>query len=133
MPDREKVIKGLECCIDPLKARCPECPYYPCYDEDTSSEKLLADALALLKAQETRIMSREEIENADGYFWFEDKAQRVMEARYFRKGILFEIGCLPFTSKKLNWETYGTLWRYWTAMPTEGQRKAVMWDGNEQA
>lgn len=52
MPDQEKVLKGLECCIDPLKARCPECPYYPCYDEDTTSEKLLADALALLKEQE---------------------------------------------------------------------------------
>lgn len=52
MDDREKVLKGLECCIDPLKARCPECPYYPCYDEDTTSEKLLADSLALLKEQE---------------------------------------------------------------------------------
>ena len=52
MADREKVIKGLTCCMNPLKARCPECPYYPCYDEDTTSEKLLADALALLKEQE---------------------------------------------------------------------------------
>lgn len=52
MVDREKVIKGLECCIDPLKARCPECPYYPCYDQDTTSEQLLADALELLKEQE---------------------------------------------------------------------------------
>lgn len=52
MPDREKVIKGLECCIDPLKARCPECPYYPCYDQETTSEQLLADALELLKGQE---------------------------------------------------------------------------------
>lgn len=52
MADRGKVLKGLECCIDPLKARCPECPYYPCYDEDTTSEKLLADSLALLKEQE---------------------------------------------------------------------------------
>ena len=51
MTDREKVLRGLECCIDPLKARCPECPYYPCYDEDTTSEKLLADALVLLKGQ----------------------------------------------------------------------------------
>jgi len=52
MPDMEKAIKGLECCTDPLKARCPECPYYPCYDQDTTSEKLLADALELLKEQE---------------------------------------------------------------------------------
>ena len=128
MADRGKVIKGLKCCTDPLKA-CPECPYQPCYDQDTTSEKLLADALELLKAQEARVMSREEIENTDdGYIWFEDKAQKVMQARYFRKGILFEIGCLPFASKKLNWETYGTLWRYWTAMPTDEQRRAAKWD-----
>lgn len=57
MTDREKAIKGLECCIDPLKARCPECPYYPCYDEDTTSEKLLTDALALLKEQEPTVSS----------------------------------------------------------------------------
>ncbi len=87
-----------------------------------------SEAAEMLKGQETRIMSREEIENADGYFWFEDKAQKVMQARYFRKGILFEIGQLPFATKKLNWKTYGTLWRYWTAMPTDEQRKAVKWD-----
>lgn len=60
MPDREKVIKGLECYMDILHAGpgwsqgCIQCPYaavvdvgrYPCM-------RLLAnDALVLLKAQE---------------------------------------------------------------------------------
>ena len=52
-PDQEKVLKGLQCCVDPLiKAGCLECPYYPCYDKDTTSDKLLADALALLQERE---------------------------------------------------------------------------------
>lgn len=57
MPDREKVMKGLECCIvrDPdAKRNCVECPYNhegiitnaPC------ANGLMADALALLKEQE---------------------------------------------------------------------------------
>ena len=50
MADREKVIKGLECCIkrDPDdKTRCGECPY-----EGACLNRLKSDALALLKAQE---------------------------------------------------------------------------------
>lgn len=114
-------------CIGP--ENCTKCEYRNVPGSKVRCKTmLLRDALELLKAQETRIMSREEIENADGYIWFEDKAQKVMQARYFRKGILFEIGCLPFASKKLNWETYGTLWRYWTAMPTDEQRRAAKWD-----
>ena len=54
MIDREKVIKGLECCIkrDPDdKMRCGECPY-----EGACLNRLKADALALLKAQEPRVI-----------------------------------------------------------------------------
>lgn len=50
MADREKVIRGLDCCI----GYCDEetgCPYF---DIDDCDEKLRADALTLLKAQEAR-------------------------------------------------------------------------------
>lgn len=58
MPDREKVIKGLECCSNPLdyQLRCNGCPYYSdcqSWNEDWISFKLIADALELLKEQET--------------------------------------------------------------------------------
>lgn len=56
MIDREKVIKGLECCIvqtDEFPPLCEECPYR---DEKIGSceyyREILSDALALLKAQE---------------------------------------------------------------------------------
>jgi len=52
MPDREKVIKGLEICKE-RNYCCPECPYY---DRDAEmgchSNELMADSLALLKEQE---------------------------------------------------------------------------------
>ena len=57
MPDREKVIKGLECCrdLDLTDMGCPDaCPYY-----DDSNEcgcclytPLMNDAIALLREQE---------------------------------------------------------------------------------
>ena len=52
MPDREKVLKGLELCTDISGRLCVSCPYYT--DTDCP-EQLCADALALLKEQEERI------------------------------------------------------------------------------
>lgn len=46
--DREKVIKGMECCANYL-CDPKDCPYY---ENDHCENKLLHDALALLKAQE---------------------------------------------------------------------------------
>ena len=50
MPDREKVIKGLECCI---KKYCNECPYKKITKTESwqndCNEELTVDILALLK------------------------------------------------------------------------------------
>ena len=53
MPDREKVMKGLECCIDiNAESSCRECPYYN--HERCDPDDVLRDALALLKEQEAQ-------------------------------------------------------------------------------
>ena len=53
MPDREKVIKGLECCVKTIGCKCADnCPYKSqCWD-GTMFLDMLRDALELLKAQE---------------------------------------------------------------------------------
>ena len=66
MTEREKVIRGLECCIigDPDGSReCKKCPYRrkgitnePCFNA------LHADALALLREQEPRVMTKNDVE-----------------------------------------------------------------------
>ena len=48
MPDREKVIKGLNYCTHTDGAECSNCPYWK---DDDCVETLNADVLALLKAQ----------------------------------------------------------------------------------
>ena len=54
MPDREKVIKGLEVCVDrePGKYNCNECPYE--IDGNWCEINLAKDALALLKDREPK-------------------------------------------------------------------------------
>lgn len=55
MPDWEKVMKGLECCLAGKYPPCGECDYYGDmnYNDPWSCRlSLMADALALLKAQE---------------------------------------------------------------------------------
>ena len=53
--DREKVIKGLECCAAALS--CDECPYNEskeCNNKGFFYSQAIEDALALLKEQEVR-------------------------------------------------------------------------------
>lgn len=56
MPDREKVVKGLETCIKNIDRECPiDCPYYErCakYEGCVVFQPVLRDALELLKKQE---------------------------------------------------------------------------------
>ena len=50
MPDMEKVIKGLECCLE--KQNCKECPFF-CFNAKCQDD-MNRDALALLKEQGKR-------------------------------------------------------------------------------
>ena len=52
MNDREKVIKGIECCNKPNNH--DDCPYNEECHYNVCTHKLLADALALLKEQEAK-------------------------------------------------------------------------------
>lgn len=55
MTDREKVLKGLECCINSWMDSCDhECPYYKneCYSAEMAlMHPVMRDALKLLKEQ----------------------------------------------------------------------------------
>lgn len=58
MADREKVIKGLQCCSVKGMNTCElqECPYYPeRYEWNRCTNHLATDAIAMLKEQEPKI------------------------------------------------------------------------------
>ena len=62
MADKEKVIKGLECCAAMSGDECNKCPYGDeCVDTDLlyGIPHLASDAFALLKEQDERIKKYE--------------------------------------------------------------------------
>ena len=130
MIDREKVIKGLECCIkrDPDdKMRCGECPY-----EGACLNRLKADALALLKAQEPRVMTLEEV--AD---WHK-KLALEREPIYVEYRPNSWLGRSQWTIDYFGFNPnyypnkdsgyYGKWLRCWTSRPTDEQREAISWN-----
>ena len=52
MTEREKVIKGLECCSKGDCADCDNCTYHGIQTDVPCESTLMRDAFALLKAQE---------------------------------------------------------------------------------
>lgn len=116
MSDREKIIKGLECChvqrneVPPL---CEDCPYMnPMEGTCDALDELLGDALTLLKAQEPRVMTLEELSGI--YVEFKDD---FIPMRLINFDLGKIICCMQDGSCRL-----------WSSKPSFEQREAVKWD-----
>ena len=129
MADREKVIWGLESCVDP-QALCCKCPYYNYGHCDP--DKVRKDAIALLREQEARVLDWNEIGTVDGAVWLEDRDENevvpglVMQMHSAVNLDIKKDGKLRTASASRS--DYGDRWRAWSARPTEEQRKAVKWN-----
>lgn len=126
MTDREKVIKGLECCAVGCRSGCPYA------DVDDCESLLCADALALLKAQEARLMTLEEVtEDKPDVVWFDDRHYKLTYPAFVSNGevtgwiVSLSNGCLE---RHDHIDGYGKEWRCWTSRPTDEQREAVKWE-----
>jgi len=112
----EKIIEALEACVlkDPDDSRdcrhCPRCNY-GAFITTSCINGVMNDALALLKAQEPRVLTLDEALNG-----------LVIE---YRSGKLQEVGKRVFTK---GFDYYGDLWRVWDRMPTDEQREAKPWN-----
>ena len=137
MIDREKVIKGLECCVT---SYCPdECPYVDeCGTNVANGEMikpLLEDALALLKP-EPRVLSLDELHLNRVFNAFEEKAVIAFETSGIYKDSYYNgcemIAVLATTATMEDWEEkeseYGRTWRCWSSRPTDEQMEAVKWE-----
>lgn len=127
MSDRERVMKELSWIInnfpkqkDPKDAADKMCNAINTY---------CSDAISLLKEQEARVMTREEvIATPEGVVvWMEDHSesgnyiQPIVSNGNGRLGN-FYIGVASYDIE-IRWR------RFWTSRPTDEQRKAVKWDG----
>lgn len=133
MADLEKTINKIETCIG--SGVCSLCGYWekgsdPC----NCVNDLLADALALLKAQVPRVMTLEEIDEAS-VAWMEGDDEEIFPVLIVEAYADNKVGFLS-TGDDLEWrqdtEKYNKRadfgWRCWTAKPTEEQRKETVWE-----
>lgn len=144
---REKTIKGLATCggDDP---DCQNCPYYGEHGNGFGCETIMQrDALSLLKAQQPRVMTLEEVfeksKHIDDCFvfveYYSDDLERDdkpdlepcfihNEKSYFEKDYhivsVFRGGARMCFLQSY----YGETWRCWTSRPTDEQRKAAKWE-----
>ena len=132
MAERQKVIKGLETCLKGDPDTCFECPYFT--GRIDCSHKMNTDALTLLREQEPRVLTLEEIRSGTvEVVWLEDPDKpNVIPGIWFRLSNeggdeAVDIHVMDgFVGARL--AVYGKMWRAWTSRPTEEQRKAVPWD-----
>lgn len=130
---REKVIKGLEEVI--AEAVYPDRPR-----KFMMSLELAEAALALLKAQEPRVMAAEDIRRMIGApVWLETQSKRVYSgwALVYEiqtgQGITGERMGITQPSGRVSWflkiPDYGKTWRLWTDKPSNEKMEATPWQG----
>ena len=128
MADREKVIRGLEACArDVGIMHCRECPY----NGILCITPLLRDALALLKEQEARVLTLEELQaietpwdrNAPPYLFVENRSSTG--SRWMSWGFMHDCVILPGT---MGVQNYGSKWRVWNLQPTPEQMRDTKWE-----
>ena len=136
MADRAKVIKGLECCMAD-KICSSKCPYKgQCDDGGYYYSRAIEEAIELLKAQEPRVLTLDEVKASTGkdlileYSPWECVDSIVTAATIEgcgSKGMSFvaSVAC-DYTAYN---RKHSLGWRCWSARPTDEQRKAVKWDG----
>lgn len=122
---REKVIKGLGSCVE----------YFACKVKGVMFDEWLEEsrkAIALLKAQEPRVMTLEEVKILDSdYYYLESMRSPGKELRE----IVGTYGLTCVTWPGITWARqtmgdsgYGKTWRCWTSRPTDEQRKVTPWE-----
>ena len=132
MADFEKVIKGLQTCVD---GECKECPYGGTCSDAEDFVALARDALEILKAQQPRVLTLEEVKESEGKdlileyrpWGCEDSiATAATIERCGTKGVSF---VMSVACEYVSYNRKHSLgWRCWNVRPTDAERKAEKWD-----
>lgn len=112
---REKAIKGLEEILQRFLVHKGIAVDRDGYEFAVVDPVLIKDALALLKAQEARVMTLDEAKSA---FVIEYRSGKLKEAGM----TILDLDVDPANAH------YGVIYRVWTSRPTDEQRGATPWD-----
>lgn len=146
---RKRAIQGIECWIEwtvnsndfDLK-KCADCPYNKGFHCLTP---VLKDALELIKREEPRVMTIEELEETGEPVFIELKTKGDDDKELTCFGLLSEWDDLAFHFIVDQWlldgepffkiygcelkrKEYNIQWRPWNKLPTIEQMKAVKWE-----
>ena len=140
MTEREKVIKGLECRLDINGSKykhCLTCDYRHDIDHcqwACQTDGILEDALALLKAQEPRVLAIDELRKLQkqDVVWLEDADKEAIIPGIVITALKKEWQFMTFTSCSglfcVSCVDYGKRWRCWTSRPDQATREATPWN-----
>lgn len=123
MTDPERIIKGLEQFKADFKPFCGNGADWARVD----------DAIDLLKEQEARVMTLDEVKAFDwDYCYLEEerlpgKEYRIICGDYALTCITWP--CVASMRIQYGDDSYGKKWRCWSAKPTDEQRQEAKWDG----
>ena len=132
MIDKRQVIYDIERCISHVPDACRACSYYTGTVGFGCMENLMSDAITLLKEQEARVMTLDEVKAFDwDYCYLEEERLPGKEYRIICGD--YALTCITWpciTSMRIQHgdDNYGKKWRCWTAKPTEDQRQEVKWE-----
>ena len=138
MAEREKVIKAIGCCLEHQKTGFAKivCRHDGCkfIEEDNCVLELLADILALLKAQEPRVMTLEEVKAFEWDYCYLEQ-ERLPGKEYRMIAGDYALTCITWpsiTSMRIEYgdNSYGVKWRCWTSRPDEKRRAETPWMKN---
>ena len=141
----EKAVKGLECCLPMMSkyaiGNCLECPYArkitPEEGPTGCCHEMLYDALELLKGQEPRVMTLEELLPAtkdDVWLEYDNAVTPATWVMTDTKEKTISYYCHGFihhgrgVTMTLPIGKYGVDWRCWTSRPDDKRRAETPWE-----
>lgn len=116
---REKVIRGLELCAGTDCIKCPYRGVSPCQN------KLAADALALLKEQEARVVTTADFENNPNL----DDGGHLNVWEEYKDGTRYRWNTINVNDVR----AFTDIHRYWTSRPSPEQMRDTPWEGDSDA
>lgn len=126
---REKVIRSLETAVKNFERYSGD-EYGREYDYARVEVETLEDALALLKAQEPRVMDFDEVVSGDEC-WLEAVNGACGYADCYActgTGEVQIFRCKYDNPQYITASDYLKTWRCWTQRPTDEQREAAAWE-----
>lgn len=135
MDDRDSALRGLAEISEYMSNKADIAAIGKGKEVFDSWYRATEDALALLREQEPRVMTLEEVETLPyGYVLIETDKQdslRWLDALLFSKNANFSFDFITLEGRaRLLGTEYNREWRCWTARPTNEQREAVKWDAD---